>query len=87
MDANTQTQPDSIRRKTQVIERLGFSKSTLQRMIAAGTFPKPIQLSPRIVGWRESTIEVYLAARAAVTEADTVARSASARAMRSGGAK
>jgi prophage regulatory protein len=34
----------------------GFHRSTLYRKIAAGEFPPPVQIGPRRVAWRETTI-------------------------------
>jgi len=40
----------------QVAERLGISICTLWRMIRAGQFPPPVQISPRRVGWPENVL-------------------------------
>jgi prophage regulatory protein len=56
-------QIDTINRPRQVWTRLQIGKSTLQRLVKSGEFPPPIQISPRCVGWRESTILEYLAWR------------------------
>ncbi|HDR9124368.1 TPA: AlpA family phage regulatory protein [Burkholderia vietnamiensis] len=45
-------------------ERIGLSKSEIYRQIQAGTFPRPIPLGVRAVGWLERDIEAWLAARA-----------------------
>lgn len=39
-----------------VLKITTFSESTLWRMVKAGTFPKPVVLSKRRVGWRESEV-------------------------------
>ena len=39
-----------------VLNMTTFSESTLWRKVKAGTFPKPVPLSKRRVGWRESEI-------------------------------
>jgi prophage regulatory protein len=46
-----------------VLATLGFSKSTLYRLIGAGQFPKPFKLGLRINAWRVETIEAWLAAK------------------------
>ena len=39
--------------------RYGFSTSTLYRWMAEGRFPKPDQLGPNTVAWRESSLREY----------------------------
>jgi prophage regulatory protein len=34
-----------------------LSKASIYRMVAAGTFPAPVKLSPGRVGWRDSDLE------------------------------
>lgn len=36
-----------------------FSAATLWRMVAAGTFPKPVKLGPRITAWRVEDIRAF----------------------------
>ena len=52
--------PDRILRLKSVIERTGLSRSTLYRKVQARTFPKPLKISERCVGWRESELEAWL---------------------------
>jgi prophage regulatory protein len=49
-----------ILRRKQVQERIGLSRSTIYLRIAEGTFPKPISLGARAVGWLQSDIEAWL---------------------------
>ncbi len=51
---------DKILRRTQVEERVGLSRSTLYAMIAEGTFPKPIRIGKRAVGWTETSLTAWL---------------------------
>lgn len=51
----------SILRRKQVESRTGLSRSTIYLRMQNGTFPKPIRLGPRAVGWVESEIENWLA--------------------------
>ena len=44
-----------------VMERVGISRSSIYKFIAAGTFPKPVQLGPRSVGWLETEIDEWIA--------------------------
>ena len=39
-----------------VLNMTTFSESTLWRKVKAGTFPKPVPLSKRRVGWREKDV-------------------------------
>lgn len=42
---------------------IGLSRSTIYLKISQGTFPKPISLGARAVGWVESEIAEWLAGR------------------------
>ena len=53
-------QPDRILRLKPVLERTGLSRSTLYRKVGDGGFPKPVQISARCVGWRESAIQAWM---------------------------
>lgn len=46
-----------------VREWTGLSRSSIYAMTAAGTFPKPVKLGARAVGWRESDLAAWLEAR------------------------
>src|SRR5262245_4724179 len=39
------------------------SKTSARRLWEQGKFPKPIHISPRVIGWRESEIEAWVASR------------------------
>tara|TARA_R110000868_G_scaffold5097_5_gene31542 strand:+ start:3842 stop:4009 length:168 start_codon:yes stop_codon:yes gene_type:complete len=47
----------------QTIDKIGISKSTLQRLRAAGNFPEPKRLSPRRIAWNADDIAAWLASR------------------------
>ncbi|MPW06424.1 AlpA family phage regulatory protein [Paraburkholderia sp. CNPSo 3155] len=57
---------DSIRvagavlRRKQVEQVVGLSRSTIYQRIKDGTFPRPVSLGGRMVGWRASDIETFL---------------------------
>jgi prophage regulatory protein len=55
--------PETILRLPVVVTRTGRCRSAIYADIAAGTFPKPIQLGPRAVGWRQSDIDAWLNSR------------------------
>jgi len=43
--------------------RTGLSRSTIYVRVSDGTFPKPVSLGARAVGWLESEIDAWLSAR------------------------
>ncbi|MCY4654943.1 MAG: AlpA family transcriptional regulator [Dehalococcoidia bacterium] len=47
-----------------VLARVGISRSTLWRLIQANSFPKPIRLGGRSVGWIEAEIDDWILSRA-----------------------
>ena len=53
----------SILRRKQVQARAGLSRSTIYLYIKAEQFPKPVALGPRAVGWIESEVSEWIAAR------------------------
>jgi prophage regulatory protein len=59
MTVTDQKKLSIIRRKT-VQDRTGLSRSTIYLRIKKGTFPKPINLGSRAVGWLENEIEDWL---------------------------
>lgn len=56
---------EKILRRPDVQDRTGLSRSTIYAMMATGTFPKPIPLGIRAVGWAESEIAAWLESRKA----------------------
>jgi prophage regulatory protein len=50
-------------RRKQVETRTGLSRSTIYQYIKDGDFPKPVALGPRAVGWLESEVSEWIAAR------------------------
>lgn len=59
--------PISILRRKQVEARTGLSRSTLYAYIATGSFPTPVSLGARAVGWLESDIDAWLMSRTKIT--------------------
>ncbi len=43
--------------------RTGLSRSTIYLRVAEGSFPKPVSIGSRAVGWLESEIESWLSSR------------------------
>lgn len=56
--------PERMMRRPEVEIRTGLSRSTLYAMMADGTFPRPVRLGKRAVGWPESVIAEWLQSRA-----------------------
>jgi len=54
---------DRILRRQDVEAQIGLSRSTIYQAIADGEFPKPIRIGKRAVGWRQSTVNEWLAER------------------------
>jgi prophage regulatory protein len=50
----------SILRRGQVEREVGLKRSTIYQRMQEGTFPRPIRLGERAVGWRASDIERFL---------------------------
>jgi len=51
----------SILRRKQVEAETGLSRSTIYQRIKDKTFPAPVALGPRSVGWRVGDIDAWLA--------------------------
>jgi prophage regulatory protein len=47
---------DNILRITDIVACTGLSRVSIWRMVRAGPFPAPIQLSANTIGWLESEI-------------------------------
>ncbi|WP_306155166.1 AlpA family transcriptional regulator, partial [Roseovarius sp. MMSF_3281] len=41
----------------------GLSRSTIYRHINAGTFPAPVKLTERLIGWHSTSIQEWLESR------------------------
>ncbi|AIC86754.1 prophage CP4-57 regulatory family protein [Burkholderia thailandensis USAMRU Malaysia  len=63
MENLSSTSGNRVVRMRPLIERVGLSKSEIYRRIQAGTFPQPIALGVRAVGWLERDVELWLATR------------------------
>jgi prophage regulatory protein len=64
-----------IYRKKELLELTGLKRTTIQEAIEAGTFPKPIPLGARSIGWLESEILAWQQARIAVRDEGRADRS------------
>lgn len=50
-----------------VVTITGRKRSTLYRDIAAGTFPRPVQLGPQSVAWKKSELDAWITSRPLTT--------------------
>lgn len=49
-----------ILRLPSVIERVGLSKATINRLEEAGKFPRRLKLSKNAVGWCETDVDQWM---------------------------
>lgn len=64
MKHDTKTK-EKFLRLPEVKSRTGLSRSTIYALIAQNKFPRHVPLGMRCVGWLESEIDAWIAARAA----------------------
>lgn len=53
----------NVIRLPEVCEKVGLSKPTIYRLMAAGKFPKSMSLTDRAVGWLEKDVDDFILAR------------------------
>ncbi len=65
--AHTDTTLHGLRvlRRTEVEQLVGLKRSQLYLLMAQGSFPKPVRLSERAVGWRAQDVAKWLSSREA----------------------
>ena len=49
-----------ILRRPEVQRRTGLSRSTIYNNVVAGTFPAPVAIGPRAVGWLEHEVSDWI---------------------------
>jgi prophage regulatory protein len=54
---------DTILRLPAVKQRTGLSRTTIYLRVSAGTFPSPVSLGARAIGWLESEVDSWLASQ------------------------
>lgn len=54
---------DSVLRLPRVKDRTGLCRASIYAAIKNGTFPSPIKLTERAVGWTASSIEAWIQSR------------------------
>ena len=62
--------PARIIRFHQVQARTGLSRSTIYRRLAGGSFPRPLSLGARAVGWIESEVDEWIRQRIVESRGD-----------------
>jgi prophage regulatory protein len=59
----TFTPLETLMRRPAVQAATGLSRSGLYAAMARNDFPKPVQLGPQSVAWRQSEIQAWIASR------------------------
>jgi prophage regulatory protein len=67
-DVTSEANMDRILRRPAVEARTGLSRSTLYDHMRNGTFPRPVPLGTKSVGWLESDISKWIDDRVAERE-------------------
>ena len=57
-----------ILRIPEVSRATGLSRSTIFRLVQAGSFPPSVKLTARTIGWYSTDIETWIAAQAATSK-------------------
>ena len=57
--SNLSTEP-RILRLPAVLDLTGLSRVTIWRYVKAGSFPTPLRLGARAVGWRQSDVHAWI---------------------------
>lgn len=59
------TVTDRIERLPSVMARTGLGRSSIYAAVGQGTFPKPVKLSSRAIGFLSTEVDGWIARRAA----------------------
>ena len=57
------TKTTEIKRRPEVEAKTGLSRSSIYEKMKNGTFPKPVKLGPRAVGWLETEVDAWIKER------------------------
>jgi prophage regulatory protein len=57
---------ERILRLPVVLDRVPLSRASIYKRCKEGTFPPPVEIGPRAIGWRESEINDWIKARITV---------------------
>ena len=70
-DSSVRSSPAHIApllRLRKVLELTGLGRSTVYRMMSERTFPSPVRLGRRAVGWQSAAVEEWTLSRPPVSE-------------------
>ena len=62
--------PTRFLRRPEVTARTGLSRSTIQVRLAEGSFPRPVQLGARAVGWIEEEVDEWIRKQIALSRGE-----------------
>ena len=57
----------TILRLPDVQKKIGLSRSSINQYVSEGSFPAPIELGPRAVGWIEAEVDEWIQGRIKLT--------------------
>jgi prophage regulatory protein len=57
---------NALLRIDQVCDRVGLRKTTIYKLLAEGSFPRPVRLSARTTAWHAGEIDTWIAERVRV---------------------
>ena len=63
--------PTRVLRLPRVQARTGLSRSTIYMRVAHGSFPKPVRLGARAIGWIESEVDAWIREQIAASRGST----------------
>lgn len=63
---NIPAKPGRLLRLPAVMERCALGRSSIYAGVKAGTFPAPVRLSARAVGWREDSLDRWVLERTTI---------------------
>ena len=59
-----------ILRMKDVCSELGVSRASVYRLLQSGSFPKPLKLGKRAIGWERDHIQQWVKSRGAARQAE-----------------
>jgi prophage regulatory protein len=66
-DDDADSSASLLLRISRVVRLTGLGRSTIYRLMAQEQFPRPVQLTKRLVAWRRTDLEQWTQARPSVT--------------------
>ena len=61
-----------ILRMKEVCSELGVSRASVYRLLQSGSFPKPLKLGKRAIGWERDHIQQWVKSRSAALQTEQV---------------